>query len=234
MVNSPGFIEHVTARGAKKVELIPNGAEPEMFDPQADGCAFRESNGLNGSFLVIYAGAHGLSNDLNVILQSAYLLRDDPGIEFILVGDGKEKVHLQSQANELKLENVRFLPPVPKDQMRNVLAAADACIAILKPLDLYKTTYPNKVFDYMAAGRPVILAIEGVIRQVVEDPGAGIFVPPGDPEAMADAVRRLAQNPNRARAMGLSGRAYIESHFNRRILAENLALLLEEMRGSHG
>ena len=82
------------------------------------------------------------------------------------------------------------------------MAAADACLAILKPLEAYKTTYPNKVFDYMAAGRPVLLAIDGVIRQVVEQAGAGVFVPPGDPSALAAAVRCLAADPPAAQADG--------------------------------
>ncbi len=233
MVNSPGFIEHVTQRGARRVELVPNGAEPEMFHPQKDGQAFRSANGLDGKFIVVYAGAHGISNDLGVILQAASLLHDSPQICFVMVGDGKEKGSLQAQAAQMKLANVRFLPPVPKEGMAEVLAAADACVAILKPLELYKTTYPNKVFDYLAAGRPVILAIDGVIRQVVEEAGAGVFVPPGDPEAMAQAVLRLASTPDQARQMGLSGCRYVEMHFNRRILAEKLLFLLEEMRGPY-
>jgi glycosyltransferase involved in cell wall biosynthesis len=233
MVNSPGFIQHVTGRGARRVELVPNGAEPGMFHPQADGQAFRAASGLQEKFLVTYAGAHGMSNDLGVILQAADMLRDAPHICFVFVGDGKEKSRLQNQAARMALANVCFLPPVPKDQMGDVLAASSACVAILKPLELYKTTYPNKVFDYMAAGRPVILAIDGVIRQVVEASGAGLFVPPGDPAALAQAVRKLSAAPDQCLEMGLNGRKYIETHFNRRVLAEKLVGILEEMRGSH-
>ena len=233
MVNSPGFIDHVTSRGARWVELIPNGADPDMFDPQGDGMTFRQANHLENKFLVVYAGAHGMSNDLEIVLQAAACLRDTPEIHFVFVGDGKEKSNLIDQAATLKLTNVCFLPPVPKDQMREVLAAADACLAILKPLDLYSTTYPNKVFDYMAAGRPIILAIDGVIREVVEAAGSGIAVPPGDAGAIAQAALELAQNPIQARQMGLAGRQYVEAHFNRRFLAEKLALLVEEMRGWH-
>lgn len=234
MVNSPGFIDHVTGKGARRVVLIPNGAAPEMFDPLADGRSFREANHLDGKFIVVYAGAHGLSNDLQVILEAANQLSSSSNICFLLVGDGKEKPRLQAQAAEFDLKNVCFLPPVPKEQMEEVLAAADAAIAILKPLDLYKTTYPNKVFDYMAAGRPVILAIDGVIRQVVESAGAGIPVPPGNAQAIAQAACDLANDPVGARSMGMAGRRYIEHNFNRKMLAEKLVLLLDEMRGSRG
>ena len=230
IVNSPGYTQHVIKHGARWVELVPNGADPDMFTPCAEGSAFRAQHGLPGRFIILYAGAHGISNDLQLLLHAAEQLRDLPSVVFVLVGDGKEKARLQAQAGEMKLSNVCFIPPVPKDQMAEVMAAADACVAILKPLDMYRTTYPNKVFDYMAAGRPVILAIDGVIRQVVEQAQAGVAVAPGDADALASAVRQLVADPHKARAMGSSGRASIEKHFSRRVLAEKLALLMEEMR----
>jgi len=233
MVNSPGFVQHVTQRGARWVELVPNGADPAMFDPAGSGAAFRREHHLDGRFLVLYAGAHGMSNDLDVLLDSADRLRGHPAVHFVLVGDGKEKARLQARAEQMRLDNLCFLPPVAKNGMREVMAAADACVAILKPVELYKTTYPNKVFDYMAAGRPVVLAIGGVIRQVVEDAQAGLPVTPGSPVELAEAVAQLAADPENARRMGLCGRAYIENHFNRQQLAESLALLLEDMGGAH-
>jgi glycosyltransferase involved in cell wall biosynthesis len=231
IVNSPGFLAHVSGRGAKRVELVPNGADPAMFDPDGRGEAFRQANQLDGAFLALYAGAHGISNDLGVILDAADLLRNETGIHFVFVGDGKEKRALQARAQAMGLTQVCFAAPVAKAGMQDVLAAADACIAILKPLELYKTTYPNKVFDYMAAGRPVVLAIDGVIRQVVEEAAAGIAVPPGDARALAEAVRRLAANRLEAREMGRAGRRAIETNFNREILAGKLVVLMEEMRG---
>jgi glycosyltransferase involved in cell wall biosynthesis len=233
MVNSPGFIRHVTARGARWVELVPNGADPAMFDPQGSGENFRRENHLEGRFIVLYAGAHGLSNDLDLLLEAAGCLRANPLIHFVLVGDGKEKARLQARAQEMGLDNLCFLPPVAKTGMREVMAAADACVAILKPLELYKTTYPNKVFDYMAAGRPVVLAIGGVIREVVETAQAGVPVTPGSSAELAEAVARLAADPAAARRMGQCGRAYVERHYNREELAEKLAFLIEEMRGSN-
>lgn len=229
MVNSPGYVAHVSGRGARRVDLVPNGADPAMFDPADDGAAFRTRNRLAGKFVLVYAGAHGLSNDLGVALEAARLLADRPEVCFVFVGDGKEKTALQERAAGMGLENVLFLPPVPKSEMAGALAGADACLAILKPIEAYKTTYPNKVFDYMAAGRPVVLAIDGVIREVVEAAGCGIFVPPGDPAAMAEAVRSLAADKGQARRMGLKGRHCLEEHFSRAALAEKLTGILEEM-----
>ena len=221
MVNSPGFVEHVRSRGARRVELVPNGADPSMFDAVADSAAFREQHEFGGKFVALYAGAHGMSNDLEVVIDAARLLQDAP-VQVVLVGDGKEKAALMARAADLGLRNVTFLPSVPKRAMPQILAAADAGIAILKPIPAYKTTYPNKVFDYMAAGRPVVLAIDGVIREVVEAAGCGEAVQPGDPQALAGAVRRLAADPDRARRMGLAGRLYLEQHYSREEIARRL------------
>ena len=230
MVNSPAYVAHVAGRGARQVELVPNGADPDMFDPADTGQAFRTANDLENKFVALYAGAHGMSNDLEVVLETASLLqRQAPTVEIVFLGDGKEKPQLQSRAEVMRLKNVLFLPPVPKSGMAAALAGADACIAILKPLEEYKTTYPNKVFDYMAAGRPVALAIDGVIREVVEAAGCGIFAEPGNPSALAQAICKLVVDPARARRMGLAGRQYLQAHFSRSILAEKLVAILEAM-----
>ncbi|MDR3572903.1 MAG: glycosyltransferase family 4 protein [Anaerolineaceae bacterium] len=234
IVNSPGFVEHVHLRGARRIELIPNGADPAMFDPQAGGQSIRRQLGLDGNFIVLYAGAYGLSNDLGIVLQAADQLRANQAVRIVFVGDGKEKPALLAQAKEMNLENVLFLPPVPKTEMCTILAAADACIAILKPIELYKTTYPNKVFDYMAAGRPVILAIDGVIKTLVETAKAGLAVEPGNPKALACAIQQLSDDRNHARELGLAGRTYVERYYNRADLSQKLALVLEDLGRSYG
>jgi glycosyltransferase involved in cell wall biosynthesis len=232
MVNSPGFLQPVISAGAKRVDLIPNGADPAMFDPADSGAAFRQSNELKNKFVALYAGAHGMSNDLQIILVSASLLADTRNIHIVLLGDGKEKPSLMARAKEMNLTNVTFLPSVPKTEMASALAGADACIAILKPLEEYKTTYPNKVFDYMAAGRPVVLAIDGVIREVVESADCGIFASPGNAKELAEAIRKLAANAEQSRAMGLKGRKYLEENFSRAGIGEKLIRLLEELNSA--
>ena len=237
VINSPGFAEHVRSRGASidRLALIPNGVDVAMFDPAARGRGLRTEHGLGRRFVAVYAGAHGLSNDLGVVLDAAAALRRVPEVVFVLVGDGKEKAALQQRAAAEGLSNVIFLPPVAKTGMAEVLAAADCGIAILKPLPLYATTYPNKVFDYMAAGRPVVLAVDGVVRELVEGGGAGVFVQPGDGQALAAAVRRLARNRASARRMGSRGRRLVETRFDRSLQAEQLEqLFLQAIRRSEG
>jgi glycosyltransferase involved in cell wall biosynthesis len=237
MVNSPGYVEHVEVRGGKRVTLVPNGADPSMFDPAEEGVTFRQSHELENKFVALYAGAHGMSNDLGVVLEAAKILQKvtvtsevtvTSNIHIVLLGDGKEKANLQAQADEMELTNVTFIPSVPKSEMPGALAATDACIAILKPLDEYKTTYPNKIFDYMAAGRPVVLAIDGVIREVVEAAGCGLFAQPGNPSALAEAIRVLAADKDKARQMGLDGRKYLEENFSRAAIGGKLLGLLDE------
>jgi glycosyltransferase involved in cell wall biosynthesis len=229
IINSPGFRQHVQKRGARQVEIVPNGADLRMFDPGDGGTEFRRQHGLEGKFVALYAGAHGMSNDLGVLLEAASLLEDCPQVAMVLLGDGKDKAALQARALEIGLKNIHFLPPVPKSGIPAALSGADACIAILKPIPLYSTVYPNKVFDYMAAGKPVILAIQGVIQEVIEKAGAGIPVTPGDPGAVAQAVRKLAADPEMGAKMGQQGRQYIKEHFDRPVLADKLSSLFLEM-----
>jgi glycosyltransferase involved in cell wall biosynthesis len=229
VVNSPGFVSHVRQRGAKRIEIIPNGSDVELFALPPDENDFRRANGLEGKFVVLYAGAHGMSNDLDQVLAAAEELRTVAEIVFVLVGDGKEKPRLQQKAVDLKLTNVLFLPPVAKMDMAKVIHGADVCLAILKPIPLYGTVYPNKVFDYMAAGKAVLLAIPGVIREVIEEHRAGIAIPPGDSHALAEAVLFLSHNLELVLQLGCNGQRAIEEHYNRKKLAADFLALFEEL-----
>lgn len=231
LVNSPAYRDYLIGKDvpARKVSLIANGVDPDMFDPNADGAALRQTWHLDSKFVVTYAGALGLANDIPTLLQAAGQLRDQPQIHFLLVGDGKERTALEAQTRELNLPNVTFTGSQPKSAMREVLALSDACVAILQDIPMFRTTYPNKVFDYMAAGRPTVLAIDGVIRQVIEAAQGGLFVPPGDATALAQAVRQLATDREGTRAMGQSARVYVVEHFNRQQQAADFAALLQQL-----
>jgi glycosyltransferase involved in cell wall biosynthesis len=231
LVNSPAYRDYLLERGvpAAKISLIPNGVDADMFDPGARGEAVRQEWQLDGQFVVTYAGALGLANDIPTILKAADRLREQPDIRFLLVGDGKERANMQALACQLDLPNVTFTGSLPKAHMPGLLAASDACLATLRNIPMFCTTYPNKVFDYMAAGRPTILAIDGVIRQVIEAAEGGIFVPPGDDAALAEAVRTLSQDDRRAQAMGQSARAYVVEHFNRRQQATQFVELVQQL-----
>ncbi len=226
VVNSPGYVEHVRARGAGRVEIVPNGVDCGLFAQAGAKGDLRERLEVGDGFLLLYAGAHGLSNDLTTLLSAAEILKASTDIHIVLVGDGKEKAALQAMARKRRLERVHFLDPAAKQDMPGLLAQADAGLAILMAIDAYKTTYPNKVFDYMAASLPVVCAIDGVIRKVVEQGEAGLFAQPGNPQALADAVQQLASNRENARKMGEAGRRWVNTHYDRVSLAEDLEKIM--------
>jgi glycosyltransferase involved in cell wall biosynthesis len=222
LVNSPAYVDHVASKGVdrSRITLIPNGVETEAFatSPTRDlaAHAFRERYGVADKFVVMYTGAISPANDIGVVLRAADRLRDLRNVQFLIVGDGKTRGELEAEAARMSLDNVTFTGAQPKASMPDVLAAADLCLAILQNIPEFRLTYPNKVFDYLAAARPIALAIDGVIRQVVEDAGAGVFIQPGDPIALASAIRSFASDPARGRAMGERGRDYVARKFDRR------------------
>lgn len=231
IVNSPAYRDYLIEKGvpAAKIAFVPNGVDVEMFRAPVSGASIRDRFGLQGKVVVGYAGAHGMANDLGTVLAAADRLRDAEAIHFLFVGDGKERANLEAEAQRLKLPNVTFAGPIPKDQMPEVLGAADICLATLMNIKMFRMTYPNKVFDYMAASRPTVLGIDGVIRAVIEDSGGGLYVPPGDAEALAGAVQTLAQDPELRRSMGERARAHVTRHFNRRDQAGEFFGVLESL-----
>lgn len=217
LVNSPAYRDYLISKGirASKITLIANGVDPSMFDPDDQGAQVRSSLQLDGKFIVTYAGALGLANDIPTILKAAELLKNKANIHFLLVGDGKERSNLEASVQARNLGNVTFAGSRPKSEMAGILAASDACLATLQDIPMFRTTYPNKVFDYMAAARPTILGIDGVIRDVIEAAKGGVFVQPGNARALADAVAQLAEQPDTAQEMGRSARSYVVEHFDR-------------------
>ncbi len=231
VVNSPGFVSHVLDSGAaaSKLAFIPNGVDTQLFAPGAEAGQLRRLEGLDRKFIALYAGAHGMANDLWQLLAAAEVLREDPRITLVLVGDGREKVALRAKARATGLSNVVFLPSVEKARMPGLLVDADCGLVVLKPIPLFTTTYPNKMFDYMAAGKPVVLAIDGVAKRLVEEADAGVCVPPGDAPALAAALQQLAADPALARELGQRGRTYVEAHYDRAQLALQMEGLMLAM-----
>jgi lipopolysaccharide/colanic/teichoic acid biosynthesis glycosyltransferase len=231
LVNSPAYQDYLVTHGIAplKITLIPNGVDPAMFDPQSSGEQVGKKWGLEDKFVVGYAGALGMANDLLTVIRTADRVRERQDIVFVIAGDGKERPALEAETSRRGLKNVIFTGKLAKSEVAELLAASDACIAILKNIPMFRTTYPNKVFDYMAAGRPTLLAIDGVIRTVIEESGSGIFVPPGDEAALGDAILKLVANPSQAREMGLCGREYVTRYFNRDQQAAEFVILCERI-----
>jgi len=255
LVNSPAYKEYMIGKGVpeRKITYIAYGTDVDMFNPQVDGSSIRTELGLQAKFVMLYAGALGQANDIDTILRAAERLshRDsekelknsvvsvakndfdaEDRIRFVLFGDGKERPRLQSEAERMKLTNVIFAGVRAKKDMPLVVASADACLAILQDIPMFRTTYPNKVFDYMAAGRATVLAIDGVSRDLIESSNGGVFVQPGNDELLAKTILELSKDSQRVQQMGQHARDYLVKHLDRRDkLNETLDLLTKLVKG---
>ena len=232
LVNSPAYRTYLLDKGiaADKITFIANGVDVPLFEVQSDG-TFRRRFALEDKFLLVYAGALGLANDIATLLRAMALLKNRPAIHLLLAGDGKEKENLQRLAAKLHVASVTFAGSVAKSDIPALLSEANVCVAILQNIPMFKTTYPNKVFDYMAAGKPVLLAIDGVIREVVEQAQCGIYAQPGDARALAERIVYLYEHRQEAIVMGEHGRLYVQAHFNRRQQADAFYQLLNTLPG---
>ena len=228
LVNSPAYKDYMIGKDVpeKKITFIPYGTDVDMFHPQVDGSLICAELGLQDKFVVLYAGALGQANDIDTLLRAAERLQEYDKIHFVLFGDGKERPRLQSASERMKLTNVIFAGVRPKKDMPQVVASADVCLAILQDIPMFRTTYPNKVFDYMAAGRATVLVIDGITRELIESSYGGVFVQPNDDETLADTILDLSKNMDIVKQMGQNAREYLVKHLDRRDkLNETLALL---------
>ncbi|MBE7535911.1 MAG: glycosyltransferase family 4 protein [Anaerolineales bacterium] len=231
LVNSPAYKDYMVGKGVpeQKITFIPYGTDVDMFNPQIDGSSIRNELGLQDKFVVLYAGALGQANDIDTILRAAERLKPYDKIHFVLFGDGKERPRLQSEADRMKLSNVIFAGARPKKDMPQVVASADLCLAILQDIPMFRTTYPNKVFDYMAAERATVLVIDGITRQLIEDSYGGAYVQPNDDKQLAEIILNLSKNPDIVKQMGLNAREYLARHLDRRDKLNETLELLEKI-----
>jgi glycosyltransferase involved in cell wall biosynthesis len=236
VVVSDGFRANLIGRGvpAHKVHTIRNGVSLSRFHPatEEDSPAREEARaGLGarpGDCLVVYAGTHGISHALPAVADAAALLGGQ-AIRVAFVGDGADKPRLRRRVAELGLANVTLAPAVPPGQVPELLAAADVCLVTLRDVPLFATFIPSKMFEYLAAAKPVIGAVTGESAQILREAGA-VVVPPEDSEALARAISELAADPARRLAMGRQGRTYVERFFDRTELAKEYRKILEAGR----
>jgi glycosyltransferase involved in cell wall biosynthesis len=232
-VLTPAFREDILKRGlaaVDKIAFIPNGADLDNFRPGPLDNELRRDLGWGNRFVVLYAGAHGRANAVTQLVNAAECLRDRPDIMIACVGDGPERKSLEELVRDRRLENIVFLGPQPKDRMPLFVNGANAGAAVLQNNPTFRTVYPNKVFDYMACGRPTLLAIDGVARRLVcEEARAGVFAEPENGAAIASAARYLADNPVLCEEMGARGYEWVMANASRRALAMRYLDLMTEL-----
>ncbi len=231
-VLSEGMKENLTRKGVPdgKIAVIPNWANIEAIRPVDRENSFREGCGLNGHFVVMFAGNLGFIAVLDQVLEAARLLEDEDHIQFLIVGEGNAKPGLVSRADELRLKNVRFLPTQPKEVLPEMLGAADLSLVTLNR-HLGQLNVPSKTYSIMASARPVLASVpeNSEIARLVRVSGCGLDVPPEDPRLLAQAIRSLSRQPEKLRLFGANGRRYVAEHLNRRSLTAQYHKLLNQI-----
>jgi len=221
---SPGIVEGIAARGVDKsrIAMVPNGCDLEIFAPPTE--AWRLTGVREDQLLAIFTGTHGNANGLDSVLNAAAVLkercRDD--IRIALVGQGREKPKLIAEAEERRLDNVLFLDPVPKTKLTELMAGADLGLQVLRNVPaFYFGTSPNKFFDYISAGLPVLNNYPGWLAGLIGESDCGFAVPPDDPSAFADALIEAAEQRDVLRQKGINARELAQTRFARSELSDD-------------
>lgn len=215
----------------EKIICIPNAADftiAEEVNAHFDRQRFRQKHGLNKKFVIVYVGAHGIANHLIQILETAELVRDTNAC-FLLIGNGEEKPMLQNEARRMNLNNVRFIDKMAKKEIFEYIIASEVGLSVLQNREIFKTIYSNKTFDYFSCRKPVLMAIDGISRKLVEDADAGIFVEPENPADFARKIRYCMQNQDILESQGENGYNHAKQYFDREVLAKRYLQYIGEL-----
>ena len=215
----------------KKLIQISNASDfslSEKLLTDFDRDAFRREHNMEGKFVITYVGAHGVANHLEQVLDAGDALKDT-NVLFLLIGQGMEKDRLMKLADERKVTNVRFLDSVPKAEVFRYIIASEMGASVLKRVDTFKTVYSNKTFDYMSCKKPILMAIDGVSRELLEDAGAGTYVEPENTSEYNRIIRKYLAQPELLKIQGESGYKYAKENFDREVLAKKYIGYISEI-----
>jgi glycosyltransferase involved in cell wall biosynthesis len=219
---------HGKGADPSKITIIHNWADISAIVPSSKQNDFAAAHGLDDRFVVLHAGNIGLSQNLDVVIDAAGLLKDRDDIVILFIGDGNRKGALESVVADRGLTNVRFLPFEPRDQLRWTYASSDVCLVSLKP-GLAGYIVPSKLYPILAAGRPYVAAVEKMseVAALTERHHCGVLVEPGDAVQMAEAILRLADQRELRETMGMRSRVAAELFSRERQVAAHAELLTE-------
>ena len=231
VVVTQSFRDILIRRGLPEdhVVTITNGVDVDGFKPGPQENDIRRVWELTGKFVVLYIGAHGISQALSAILDTAQTLKSDRDIAFVFVGEGAEKKMLMEKASRMNLPNVRFVPGQPKQSMASWYAAADVVLVPLRNIPLFETFIPSKMFEIMACGRPIVGSVKGEARAILEQSQGALVVDPEDSAAIADAIQSLRRTPELAGRLGEAGSRFVRAHYDRMTLARHYLDLLSNL-----
>ena len=229
---SPGIVEGIRRRSSpgKIIEMIPNCSDLDLFVPGK-----REDLDLPGittdDFVAGFTGAHGIANGLDILIETAAILKDrgSKHIKLVLIGDGKEKPRLVARVKSKGLDNCLFFPPIPRLKLATIVSCFDCGLQILKNIpEFYYGTSPNKFFDYISAGIPVLNNYPGWLADMIQEYQCGVLVEPNNPAELASKLEYLASHPDECILMGKQARLLAENQFSRAHLAQKFISFLEK------
>ncbi|HNT89586.1 MAG TPA: glycosyltransferase family 4 protein, partial [Candidatus Hydrogenedentes bacterium] len=228
---SPATADEIAARGIPRDKLftVTNGINERFFAPRGRLGPLRDTYVWNDDIVVMYIGTHGLSQGLTTIIETAEMLQDREDIRFVFAGQGAEREMLMEMVHAKKLRNVQFLPMQTKEKMPEFYAAADICLVPLKKRDYFLYNIPSKMFEIMACARPIILGVEGQSLEILNEASAGVAVDPENARAYADAIRKLADDPELRASYGKNGCEYVLRHYTRKQKAEQYLEYLQRV-----
>lgn len=229
---SPGIVEGIRKKSTagKTIKMIPNGCDLDLFNPDNKD-RWRPPGVEPSDFMAVFTGAHGLANGLDAVLDAAHILcqRGREDVKLVFIGDGKLKPSLIQRVHREGLQNCFFLDPVPKHRLAGLLHGADAGLMILADIPaFYYGTSPNKFFDYIAAGLPVINNYPGWLADMIEENKCGAVVEPGNAKRFADILEELASSQDHLHSMGKRARKLAVREFSREKLASSFVDFLEQ------
>ena len=216
----------------EKVLFLPNGVDTILYQPRLIDIALKEKLGLSGKKIILYQGTQGHAHGLETVLEAARLLRNSPEIHFLFMGDGSERARLEKLQRRLELRNVTFRDPVSVDQLPPYFSIAECGLASLRGIPLMEGARPAKMFPILASGKPLIFVGRGEGAQLVERAKAGIVVSPGDPAALAVAIRNLMEDSDLLRELGKNGRDFVETNMQWSKLVGDWITCLSEVRAA--
>ena len=205
------FRKELVARGVpdEKIAVVLNGVDTDFFRPDIEPSAeITSDERFRDRFIVSYIGTHGMAHALETFLEAARLLKDEKRIHLLTVGGGAHLDDLRQQAREMDLDNITLLGPRPWSEMPAFLRASDVSIVHLSDSPLFRTVIPSKMFEVMAAGRPIIMGVKGEAASILNEAQAGLAIQPESPEEMRDAILALYTDPSKCRQLGDNGRSY--------------------------
>lgn len=212
-----------------KVELVTCGVDFDKLYPDATGAEFvRQKHGWQNKKIVMYFGALGEANNLPVILRAAQRLQAQQDILFVLIGDGMKRAETENTVSRLSLRNVLVLPPVPKEDARLFISAANLCLVTLRDIPLFDGAIPTKLIDYMACGKAVLCGVRGEAQKIVHEAGAGVTFEPDDDEQLGTLVVELLNDDGRIARFGADGLAYARSRFSATKMRQDMENVLLE------